>query len=321
MYVNRAGAHRLCTSALSTQSWGVHHATEHATPIATAAFCDCTPCGICASFSLTTHENSTLCVQAQTDNVGCHACGRFECFSMAPDCHAKCTRSKHVCGSSSAMGCNSCGHLCHESNTDMRCPYFQRCRLELAWDATDQQLMDTKPGTGGAVPHMSQVVWRFSVEKAQGGRPRVDVDGVTYSVGHGDPGRAHEGEYNNCLIDSMRQCIGIHVDRRKVRADLVQVFGSAPGRADVTHSSFLDVESHWRSILESIFRHNTSGIPAVCNIGDYCVIALDATNPGNGNVNGNLAAPYRLVVLNSNDVHFDPCLRIQSDKAASSGAR
>ena len=151
----------------------------------------------------------------------------------------------------------------------MRCPYFKRCRLELAWDATEQQLMDTKPGTGGAVPHMSQVVWRFSVERAKGGRPKVDVDGVTYCVGHGDPGRAHEGEFNNCLIDSLRQCVGITADRKLVRADLENEFRNAVGRARVTQTSFLDVDSHWRTILRSLFLHNTSGEPAQCDVSQF----------------------------------------------------
>ena len=128
--------------------------------------------------------------------------------------------------------------------------------------------------------------------------------------GHGDPGRAHEDEYDNCLIDSLRQCVGIVADRKLVRDDLMQEFHTAVGRAQVTQTSFLDVESHWRAILQSLFKHNTCGAPAQCDIRQYCVIALDATNPGNGNVNGNLSASNRLVVMNTSDIHFDPCLRL-----------
>ena len=178
--------------------------------------------------------------------------------------------------------------------------------------------MDTQPGTGGAVPHFSQVVWRFNGTTRRR-TPIVDVDGVSYYVGHGDPGRAKDDEYNNCLIDSLRQCIGIHVDRRKVRADLEEDFSAAVGRARVTNASFLDVESHLRAIVQSIFKHHILDLPRECNLDDYCIIALDATNPANGNVNGNLNAPYRLVVLNTNDTHFDPCLPLQSGNSASSG--
>ena len=56
------------------------HRTFHAN--CDSHLCDYTPCGICASFSLTTHENSTLCVQAQTDNVGCHACCPFNAMGL-----------------------------------------------------------------------------------------------------------------------------------------------------------------------------------------------------------------------------------------------
>ena len=217
--------------------------------------CEFSPCCICASFSLVTHENSTLCIEAQTDNVGCHACGRFHCSSLALHCHANCIRNKHVCGSDDNRGCSSCGHLCHDSNSDVRCPYFQRSRHALDWETNEQQSRDTQPGTGGAVPHFSQVVWRFNTTRRRSAI--VEVDGVSYYVGHGDPGRATENESNNCLIDSLRQCIGIHVDRRRVRADLLQEFSAAIGRARVTQGSFLDFESHWRAILQSISRHNT----------------------------------------------------------------
>lgn len=122
------------------------------------------------------------------------------------------------------------------------------------------------------------------------------------------------GEKNNCLIDSLRQCIGnIACDRRLVREDLVTEFGSdASGdmRRFVTLYSFLDVGHHWRAILRSLFRHNTDGRPVDCNVEDYCVVALSGDRPGHGVVLGNRDAPNRLVVVNWSDVHFDPCLPV-----------
>ena len=139
----------------------------------------------------------------------------------------------------------------------------------------------------------------------------VNVDGALYSVGHGDPGRSADGEFNNCLIDSLRQCIGVTADRRLVRRDLQAEFGNAVGRAQVTDDSYLDIEHHWRSILASLFRHNTCGFAPNCDASDYCIIALYADSPGgNGNVNGALTARHRLVILNTRDIHFDPCLRL-----------
>ena len=46
----------------------------------------------------------------------------------------------------------------------MRCAYFQRDAGVLTWDVTAQELRDTQAGTGGSLPHMSQVTWRFERE-------------------------------------------------------------------------------------------------------------------------------------------------------------
>jgi hypothetical protein len=198
------------------------------------------------------------------------------------------------------------------------CPYFQRARSDLNWATNEQQLLDTMPGTEGAVPHFTQVDWRLTDTTTQRGSPIIEVDGVSHYIGHGDPGRASKGETNNCLIDSLRQCIGMSADRKAVRADLLHEFGNAVGRAQVSQTSFLDVESHWQSIIQSLFKHDTSDLSAHCNTRDYCVIALDSTNPGNGNVSGNLTAPYRLIVMNTSDRHFDPCLQLQREESAGS---
>ena len=45
-----------------------------------------------------------------------------------------------------------------------------------------------------------------------------------------------------------------------------------------------------------------------CNTDDYCVIALDKNREHHGVVVGDKTARYRLVVLNTSDVHFDACL-------------
>ena len=100
--------------------------------------------------------------------------------------------------------------------------------------------MDTVAGTGGALAHFSQISWRFDGKIARG-TIKIIVDGVAHSVGRGDPGRAAHGEYNNCLIDSLRQCVGMSSDRNAVRCDLEAEFRSADGRARVTQTSVLDV--------------------------------------------------------------------------------
>ena len=178
--------------------------------------------------------------------------------------------------------------------------------------------MDTMPGTGGDTS--GQVDYEFC------GRPGFDtsmviVEGVSYKWFYGNHGNSSEGERNNCLIDSLRQCLGIKTDRKKVREDLIREFGNKPDgdRAQVTHMSFLDIHSHWRAIIQSIIKHNTSNFSTECNLKEYCIIAIYATDIDQGWTNEQLTARYRLVVLNTDDIHFDPCLRKQSGSSASSG--
>ena len=140
------------------------------------------------------------------------------------------------------------------------------------------------------------------------------LDGVAYQRRWGNPGDEDRGEQNNCLIDSLRQCLdNIACDRLAVRRDLQAEFGNAnhfDPRRNVTENSYLDVGCHWKAIFRSLFRHNTSGRPRECNLDDYCVVALCGLHPSRGGVVlGRINAPNRLVVVNWRDEHFDPCLR------------
>ena len=158
--------------------------------------------------------------------------------------------------------------------------------------------MDTQPGTQGSVPHMHQVDWRWE------GPGVVVVDGQRYDVGRGDP-----GGLNDCLIDSLRQCLGLDTNPRDVRRELVLAFAGADDeRARVTNNSYLDLDSHWETLLCSLFAHNSCGASRHCDVQLFCVISLYRDNINNGLVVGSLHAPHRLVVMNTSDVHFDPCL-------------
>ena len=166
------------------------------------------------------------------------------------------------------------------------------------WQATSQQLMDTQPGTHGRVPHMSQITWHWD------GVGAVIVDGTLYDVGYGNP-----GGFNDCLIDSLRQCLGLDTDPRRVREDLVSAFADASDeRARATHNSFLDLDSHWETLLRSLFAHNSCGVSKDCDLQLFCVIALCRDNVNMGNVLGHIHASRRLVVMNASDVHVDPRL-------------
>jgi len=278
-------------------------------PDCCSILCAFEPCPYCTSRWLVTHENSMLCIEAQMHNTGCHACGRLECWTRAEGCHAKCTRSRHVCVSTGSDGqCDSCDRWCHATNADPRCAFFNRARGHVAWTANAQQLLDTRAGTDGSVPHMSQLPWAFTNDA----RTELLVDGAPYRKGYGYPGDGSRGEYNNCLIDSLRQCLDdVSCACATVRRDLQMEFGGYEGpdrRRLVTHTSYLDVESHWQAIVCSLFRHGSSGSAGAVNVAEYCVVALYGDRPGHGVVLGSLHATNRLVIVNWGDVHFDPCL-------------
>lgn len=242
-------------------------------------------------------------------NLGCHACGRVGCWTGSTTCFAKCSRVRHVCTSvTDGSGCTSCDKPCHATNVDPLCTFFRRARGCVAWSTNAQQLLDTDAGTQGSVPHMSQVPWTFTNTSGT----QVLVDGVAYRKGYGFPGDSDNEEFNNCLIDSLRQCLrDLQCDRKLVRRDLQDEFGCINGqdhRRQVTHSSYLDVECHWQAILRSFERHSSSDQIGTFDPNDYCVVALRGDRPGHGTVLGNFHAPIRLVIINWGDVHFDPCL-------------
>ena len=126
------------------------------------------------------------------------------------------------------------------------------------------------------------------------------------------------GELNNCLIHSLSQCLGIYmVNVYDVRRDLLREFSSATDEdARVEPESFLDLESHWASIIRSLNRHNqarrienfdTSNIRVVCLYDPPA-----GSNTSHGNVVGNHMAQRTLVVMNLADRHFEPCLRLHA---------
>ena len=139
----------------------VRRVTGHAIKIAEVICVNC-HLGFCSSMELVAHENSEICKEAQKYNTGCRACGRMGCYISAIDCHAKCIASSHVCGPGDVnLGCTSCGRVCHQSNSDLPCPYYQRARGQLTWSTTDRERMDTQKRSQGNVPHMTQNTMEF----------------------------------------------------------------------------------------------------------------------------------------------------------------
>ena len=154
---------------------------------------------------------------------------------------------------------------------------------------------------------MTQVTWH-RLGRDQNGSQLIAVDGREYFVGRGNPGTSVDQEYNNCLIDSLRQCLNLMVNRKTVRQELMASFGNAVGRARVTETSYLDVEEHGQHIITYLFRHNLLRPIQNIDLDQFCIIALSATDCNHGVVVGRRDARRRLVVLNHGDIHFDPCL-------------
>ena len=92
---------------------------------------------------------------------------------------------------------------------------------------------------------MSQMPWRFTDEREL---DQLEVDGVPYCRRFGNPGQSPKGEgLNNCLIDSLRQCLDIVLNHQEavalgkaVRRDLEAEFDEPldDQRRLVTRASF-----------------------------------------------------------------------------------
>ena len=262
--------------------------------------CDVEACEICLSYRLPVCRGAALCEQLQ-QQVGCHDCGRVGCSSGFDGCHGKCVAGRHVCAKAKASDpqCESCGKVCHRDNTDPRCDFYGFDRGDLPWEATPLQLLDSQ--AGGNVSHCRGFSWRFLF----GSRGALEVDGLTYRR------TAASSDGNNCLIDSLRQCLKIAAcDCSLVRQELLRQFGNASGPANVTARSHLDAESHWKAILVSLLRMHAGEIATSRDPEDYSVVVLACHREGQGDLLGDSQAPHRLVVMNEDNLHFEPCMRI-----------
>ena len=276
--------------------------------------CQMSPCADCLSLGITTHEGSELCQEVQ-DEMGCHACSRHGCHVSAYNCHMKCSANNHVCtGLDTAPRCSSCAAWCHLDSSDFRCPFFGRARGVLDWEVPTADMRDTEAGTQGQIPHRSQV--DFTANDALS---EFIVNGLSYKRGRGEPGSDEYGCLNNCLIDSLRQTLGLQCDCTDVRRDLQQQFSNVDpmeNRRYVDYRSYLDVRCHWRAILRSLFSHSIGAPTTSRDPHDYRIITLstqgvERSTCTHGAVEGDANARYTLVILNVGDVHFDPCLRCE----------
>ena len=178
-------------------------------------------------------------------------------------------------------------------------------RGELPWRAEGRDLQDTLAGTGGSLPHRTQVSW-VRVGLTGDGNEIIRVNNAAYRVGFAS------GESNNCLIHSLRQCLGVATQVAAVRQDLFDEYGSCSGEAKVTQTNFLNVNAHWQSVVKSIFRRSEVHQPeSEIDIQQFSVLALSrgqGEQQEHGVWLGSPDAPHTLIVMNFGDNHFVPCL-------------
>ena len=192
----------------------------------------------------------------------------------------------------------------------------------------------------GELPHMTELPWKLL--PATPGTPSrfVEIQGVRHVLGQAS------GEGWNCLLYSLRQCLGVDVDVQLVRADLQQEF-STPCReiCGPSGSNCLDnctkvysinflCTAHCEAAVQSIFRHCTAADkaailatahhpgaassssaapPAEFARGDFCVRVIELRlNSSSGCVKGPPTATVKLTLARENGNHFVPVLRCRS---------
>ena len=288
-----------------------------------------TKCAFCLRRGRETWPNSSLCLHSQAEE-GWHCVETLYNTGL------------HVCREDPNFGCVSCSKMCHADNTSDRCEFFGRNR-GATWATTPQQSQDAlmfRQDLHGELPHMTELPWKLL--PATPGTPSryVEIHGVCHLLGQAS------GQGFNCLLYSLRQCLGVDVDVRLVRADLQQEFSTpclgicGPFGTDclddctkVYAFNFL-CTAHCEAAVQSIFRHCTAaGKAAILAMthnpgaassssaaptvefarGAFCVRVLELSlNSDSGCVEGPPTAPVQLTVARENRNHFVPVLRCRS---------
>ena len=153
---------------------------------------------------------------------------------------------------------------------------------------------------------MAESKYRWDGYTAAGNRKLVVNGTLTCEERYGDP-----GDSNNCLIDSLRQCLRIESDNMAVRRELQVEFANAVGAERVTANSYLEVTTHAMAIVRALFKHNRSNRPKDIDPYTFCVVGLSANAAStHGDFAGNVASQERLFVMNIGNCHFNAVIPI-----------
>ena len=189
----------------------------------------------------------------------------------------------------------------------------------------------------GKLPHMTELPWKLLGVDAKTRTRFVEIEGVRHRIGKA-PGLGY-----NCLLYSLRQCLGVDVDVTLVRADLQKEFPDpCHGICSPIGTHCLDdctkvyamnflCTTHCRAAVQSIFRHCTAAgkaavlamahttggaasssasAPDAFTVRDFCVRVIELrSNSSSGCVEGPPTAPVRLTVARENGNHFVPVFR------------
>ena len=152
---------------------------------------------------------------------------------------------------------------------------------------------------GDNVPHMRQLAWEVLPRRTAQGAQVVRVEGQDFFAGEAN------GDQNNCLIDTLRQQLGVVADLGAVRKELLKEFPRGPGC--VTPLSFLELEHHWRHVvrlLGALAPHGSAFEPDALRI-----VCVDLAFPGHGAVEGDVAHTLYIARVRTN--HFVPLRQCQ----------
>ena len=170
-----------------------------------------------------------------------------------------------------APRCSRCDNLGHVAKD---CPIFP---------FPPEEHPDALPGD--SVPHMFEIRFERSGDD-------LTLDGQRYAIG------CASGAQNNCLIDTLRQKLGIIASADHVRLRLQTRFAS--GDARVTSNNFLELAVHWRAVLE--YLGDAAGQPIDPN--HYRILCIDLVIGHSGDVVG--TGPTTLHIARVGLNHFVP---------------
>lgn len=236
------------------------------------------------------------------------------------------TEAEHQAQHSQFAACSSCDSFSHASSASPLCPYHGKVRGAVPWPVNAQDRKDSAMHVqelGGNIRHRTQLAWRPL--PAIAACESVEVEGEEYTLG------SASGAGNNCLIDTIRQCMGIDANIALVRQDLQQEFGvscgptcdrfgksCAQGCSRVWPTNFLCLDLHWRAIIRLLGKHCSSGTDlsedSRCSVtllgldSHFSVRCIDMQRPGHGDVWGDTSAKKVLTLARVNGNHFVPCL-------------